>query len=136
MNASPVAMGERERARTLALIGVERWVLRARGADVAHGAAESASPVARVAIDAGPEPLAGPYAKLLAHVLAALRVAPGEVSWSGGELPRVCFGEADGAGAEAACRAPALERVRNEAGAKRALWRSLRPLAKRLRSEG
>ena len=143
MNAALGPLPERERWRALALIGVDRWVLRSRAMAEAPPDRTIAQPARIVlAIDAGASagaaPLSGRHAALLAHVLAALRLAPQAVAWSADgctpSTPLLCLGEPRDAALVAPCRAPALEQVRASAAAKRELWRALKPLARRLRS--
>ncbi len=75
----------------------------------------------------------GQYGQLLRNIALALRIDPRAVACDGPRegLPCVCFGTAPGAVADVV-PAPPLASLRGSAAARRALWATLRPLARRL----
>jgi DNA polymerase III psi subunit len=136
-----------ERERLLALIGIERWVLRDApaadsGSDPGRDAGAEPSrpgplpqlPAARLAIVAGDaKPLAGRHAALLRHVLRALAVNEESVAWEARDgIPVLAFGAAPG-DAPHAVLAPPLATLRASGAARRSMWPALRGLRKRLR---
>jgi len=143
---SPLPTAERE--RLLALMGIERWVL--RDAPAVDGAsdrgrdhvAEASRPgplpqvpaPARLAIVTGEaEPLAGRHAALLRHVLRALTLDDESVAWeSRVGIPLLAFGAAPGDAPDAVL-APPLATLRASGAARRALWPAMRSLRRRLR---
>lgn len=137
-----------ERERLLALIGIERWVLRDtpavdRGSDPGRDpVAEVArpgplpqvpSPVRLVIATGEAEPLAGRHAALLRHVLRALAIEESAVAWAATTgIPVLAFGAAPGDAVDAVL-APPLATLRASGAARRSLWPALRALRRRLR---
>jgi DNA polymerase III psi subunit len=143
MMASLAPLPAAERERLLALIGIERWVLRDvpavdRGSDAVrdHVAEESRPgplPQVRLGIVTGEaEPLAGRHAALLRHVLRALALDASAVAWRpANDVPVLAFGAAPGDTADAVL-APPLATLRASGAARRSLWPALRALRRRL----
>jgi hypothetical protein len=75
----------------------------------------------------------GKHGQLLRNIALALRIDPRAVACGSPRdgLPCVCFGAAPGAVVDVVL-APPLASLRGSAAARRALWASLRPLARRL----
>jgi hypothetical protein len=75
----------------------------------------------------------GRYGALLRGIALALGIDPRAVACGAprGGVPCICFGAAPGAALDVVL-APPLASVRGSAAARRALWTSLRPLARRL----
>jgi hypothetical protein len=141
------------RARLLAHIGIDRYVVRVpavrhalpRLAVVTEAAPLSSKDVVSVAggsgvyamvfvcdaAEAGPDPAAGRYGKLLGHVALALGMRLDQVAFAAraDHGPALCFGAATGDSPEARL-APTLATLRGSARARRALWQDLRDLRK------
>lgn len=164
MSGSVDPLPASERARVLALLGVDRWLLRGSepcgndpptelgtgpGRDLPAEASRPGAlpreavqpavvaPAAKLAIVCGePDPLSGRYAALLRHVVRALAVDASLVSWSvAGDAPVLAFGAAPGDAADAVL-APPLATLRASGAARRSLWPQLRRLRRRLREGG
>ena len=149
MGAAPLPAVERE--RVLALLGIDRWVLRtdaaadagriapaSRAEPVVAAAASLEKPAraVRLAIATGePAPLAGRNGPILRHVLRALALDESSVAWQPQEGVRVlAFGAAPGDAADAVL-APPLATLRASGAARRAVWPALRALRRALREE-
>jgi hypothetical protein len=148
MSALPVA----GRRRALALMGVDVYVARVRGAPaVAVDSEPAVAPADRTgdrSRPAAPAPAAprvvfalpsgagfdGPDGRLLRHVALAIGVDPSMVAFGAPrpDLPCLCFGAAPGDAVDVLL-APPPDALRASAAARRALWPSLRALARRLR---
>lgn len=159
MTATQPALGS-DRLRMLALMDIDVYVRRIRGVPLPPPRetiiAEPPAPAARVRdaravtasaashrAEALPTLLVfatgtdgdidGNYGQLLHNIALALRIDPRAVVCGGPRegLPCVCFGTAPGAVVDVVL-APPLASLRGSAAARRALWASLRPLARRL----
>lgn len=120
--AAPVA-----RRRLLGLLGIERHALRGRFAPARS--APDPIPGAPIVLVDRPDVATHP---LLRAILAALAVDPAAVRVDGARIPDgarvlMAFGARDAAAA-AEVAVPALAELARDPAAKRALWRSLRPL--------
>jgi DNA polymerase III psi subunit len=126
------------RRRALALMGIEVYALRPARAHVAAAAEAAAvpapaAPAERLVLVAGGSGVDVRAERLVRHLLLALGLTPDEVvvaERARPDLPALCLGGAPG-DADAVL-APPLDALRRSPAAKRALWRDLRRLKRRL----
>lgn len=112
------------RRRLLALLGISPQVRRGRFAPPAVHHAAAGGPILVLVEDASA--MAHP---LLRAILAGVGLAPDAVRVAGAPLPegaRVCLALGE-VGVGALVTAPGVAELASDPGAKRALWRSLRP---------
>jgi len=129
MSTAPHLAAPLARRRLLELLGITRHVRRGHIPDApAHGNVAPGT-VTIVLVDR-PDAAAQP---LLRAILSALRIDPASIRVAGTSLPagaRVLL-SMGAEHPEAAVAAPPLPVLARDAKAKRALWRSLRPLLRR-----
>jgi hypothetical protein len=147
------ALAAADRRRALALMGVDVYVPRVRGAAAAPAEPPATAPVAKgagrppaaAATGAAPAPRVvftlptgggfdGPDGILLRHIALAIGVDPRAVAFGAPRpgLPCLCFGGAPG-DADDVLLAPPPAALRASAAARRALWPALRALARWMR---
>lgn len=129
MSTSPQLGAPLARRRLLDLLGITPYVRRGRTADASGHGEVAPGAIAIVLVDR-PDAAAHP---LLRAILATLGMDPESIRVAGTPLPAgTCVLLSIGADhPEAAVSAPPLVTLARDPMAKRALWRSLRPLLRR-----